>query len=307
MQELDNHWLTHDPALAWRPRSLPRPVRHWVDRRLRLPILTVIAAVHVLTGVWLLADRLEDAQGDDIATSLLIEFITRVPEPVLEPSEIIVIRPPAATIEPMRPPRQAPSPTMTVLEIPTAVAEDAPPLPETRLRLFDADGEPLVPEDLLDQVDRSVGDKRDFAYQVPKLDALDKLLSRPDALPYEATRFESGWQPDQDLLTAMLEKAVEKTTVTVKIPVPGRPGSKLVCKVVVLAAGGGCGVERNSDGYQVVLNDPNTLNEEEQQQCQAWWDKITSASSQDIWRKTRALYDAECRKPPERKVPEPLP
>jgi hypothetical protein len=47
----------------------------------------------------------------------------------------------------------------------------------------------------------------------------------------------------------------------------------------------------------VETDDPNTLDPEEDKQCQAWWDRIVGASNQDVWRHTRDLYEAQCRKP----------
>jgi hypothetical protein len=90
---------------------------------------------------------------------------------------------------------------------------------------------------------------------------------------------------------------VEASTGSIEIPIPGSPGSKLVCTVAILAAGGGCGIKNNNDGYVVVIDDPDTLDPEEDRQCQRWWEQIVGTSSQDVWRHTRALYDAQCRKP----------
>jgi hypothetical protein len=116
-------------------------------------------------------------------------------------------------------------------------------------------------------------------------------------LAYEPTRFDRYWIPEKDVLTEILEKAVEATSGTVEIPIPGSPGSKLVCSVSILAVGGGCGIVDKNDGYVVRLDDPDTLNPEEDAQCRAWWDRIAAAGSQAEWRDTRALYDHNCRKP----------
>ena len=91
---------------------------------------------------------------------------------------------------------------------------------------------------------------------------MDALLKRPVALEYRATRFEADWQGDRPRLERVLETAVEKTTATVKIPVPGRPGAFLQCKLAVLAAAGGCGFTANDDGYFVAKDDPATLSPE---------------------------------------------
>jgi hypothetical protein len=63
--------------------------------------------------------------------------------------------------------------------------------------------------------------------------------------------------------------------------------------------GGGCGIEGNGDPDALLPghDDPNTLSAEEDRACQAWWEKIIVAKTQDEWRQTRKLYEQECRKP----------
>jgi hypothetical protein len=150
---------------------------------------------------------------------------------------------------------------------------------------------------MLEQIDKQVGDQRVFSYQVPHIDDAKKYFYRNPALAYETTRFEQYWTPDQDALTALLTKLVEKTTKEIRIPVPGRPGSTMICKVSILALGGGCGILANNANYVGPVDDPDTLNPAEDRQCQAWWNQIVGAQTQDVWRRTRALYEAQCRKP----------
>lgn len=306
MDVLDTHWLIESETLRWRPLSLPRPRTGWLDRRGSVAVIAGLVLLHGLALWWQLSSYRGRDHAGSAAPALWIEFITRAPEP--PPSEQILIRPPSspASSTPRASPRIRPV-SAPPSEPATNLAQEAPRAREDPLRMYAPDGSLLLPDDLLAQIDRKFGDQRDFSFQRPGLDAMDKLLHRPQAIEYEATRFEAGWRPETDQLTGLLEKALEKTSPTIRIPVPGRPGARLVCRVVLLAAGGSCWFESNSDGYQVVLNDPATLDEEEQRQCQAWWDKITGAGTQDVWRRTRALYDAECRKPPERKRPEPGP
>jgi hypothetical protein len=70
--------------------------------------------------------------------------------------------------------------------------------------------------------------------------------------------------------------------------------------VALLAAGGSCGIVNANDGDAVVNagDDPNTLSPEEQRQCDQWWEQIVDPQSHAAWRRTRALYEIECRKPP---------
>ncbi len=176
----------------------------------------------------------------------------------------------------------------------------SPPAEKSKLELYNADGRLRVPADMLDQIDRKYGDKRVFSYQVPRLDDAKKEFYRNPAIIYEKTRFDEYWKPDQDLLTGLLSEMVEKTTKQIKIPVPGRPDSKMVCTISLLALGGGCGVLTNGSDYVGPVDDPDTLSPEEDKQCKAWWDQIVGASTQDAWRKTRKLYEEQCRKPLER-------
>ena len=92
----------------------------------------------------------------------------------------------------------------------------------------------------------------------------------------------------------------EKTTKEIRVPVPGRAGSTMVCHVSLLALGGSCGVLTPGSDYVGPVDDPDTLSPEEDRQCQAWWEQIVGATTQDAWRKTRKLYEAQCRKPLER-------
>lgn len=163
-------------------------------------------------------------------------------------------------------------------------------------RVMDSEGRIWIPQKALDDF---LGGAENKEFEIGKSGQNDmqKLLHRPAALEYQSTRFDKDWQGDKSELTKVLEKAIEKTTATIKIPVPGRPGAFLQCKLMVLAAGGGCGFIANDDGSFVLLDDPNTLSPEEDKQCQAWWDLIVSSKTQGEWRRTRTLYDKECRKP----------
>lgn len=164
------------------------------------------------------------------------------------------------------------------------------------LRITDSQGRIWIPQKTLDEF-HGGAENKSFEVGRAGQDDMRKLLHRPEALEYRSTRFDQAWQGDKPELTKVLETAIEKTTATVRIPVPGRPGAFLQCKIMVLAAGGGCGFIANDDGSYVSPDDPNSLSPEEDKQCQAWWDLIVSAKTQGEWRRTRTLYDKECRKP----------
>lgn len=168
------------------------------------------------------------------------------------------------------------------------------------LRLYDDNGRVKLPVDFIENLDAANLPSKRFDFQNPDLELAGTFLKRPPLIDFNPTQFEQAWKPDQDILTELLEKAVEKTMKEIKIPVPGNPGVKLVCKVSVLALGGGCGFVPNG-GYGRVIaddeDDPNTLSPEEDKQCQAWWEKINSTKSQREWLKTKELYEITCKKP----------
>jgi hypothetical protein len=168
--------------------------------------------------------------------------------------------------------------------------------PASVLTLINKDGSLILPEQTREAFLSDIED-RQFDVQKKGLDDMEKLLRRPQALEYRATVFDKGWQGDRPPIERVLEEAVKKSTVRVKIPIPGRPGAYLRCGLAILAMGGGCGFTANDDGYFVRADDPDTLSPEEDRQCAAWWDLIVSAKTQALWRKTRKLYEQECRKP----------
>ena len=168
------------------------------------------------------------------------------------------------------------------------------------LRIYDDTGRIRLPVDFIEKLDAVNLPSKRFDFQNPDLELAGTFLKRPPAIDFNPTQFEQAWKPDQDILTELLEKAVEKTTKEIKIPVPGNPGVKLVCKVSVLALGGGCGFVPNG-GYGRVIaddeDDPDTLSPLEDKQCQAWWEKINNTKSQREWMKTKELYELTCKKP----------
>lgn len=168
------------------------------------------------------------------------------------------------------------------------------------LRLYNEDGRISLPVDFIERLDETSAANRKFDFINPDLELGGTFLKKPAAIDFDPTQFEQAWKPDQDVLTELLEKAVEKTTKEIKIPVPGNPTVKLVCKVSILAAGGGCGFVPNG-GYGRVIpdneDDPDTLSPEEDRQCQAWWEKISNTHSRREWLKTKDLYEITCKKP----------
>ena len=287
---------------SWRPRSL-RPARPgWLTPRNRALLMAGVVLLHLLGAYSLYRFTTEpDVRGSG---SLHVDFVFEFPPPPLPPvvpsppTEADTRSPPrhVAASRPARPaPREAQAP-------PSAAARTTPQqAPSIQLQLYDANGRVRLSKEVLDDLEKRYGDSRSFSYQIPRMGDAQKVWGRIRALPYEATRFDEYWKPDQDILTAFLTEMVEKTTKEIRVPVPGRPDAKMVCRISLLALGGGCGILIAGSDYLGPQDDPTTLSEEEQKQCQAWWDKIAAATTQDAWRSTRKLYDAECRKPRERK------
>ena len=208
----------------------------------------------------------------------------------------------AAPAAPTPPAASTPPGAMQAVELPPSGGPRAAPL-----KLYNADGSLDLPDDVVAKLSETTSGDREFGYQMPGLEESGRFMKRQPVLVYEPTKFDQYWIPEKDILTSLLEKAVQASTATVEIPVPGSPGTKLVCTVSVLAMGGGCGFRDNNFGQVVELNDPKTLNPQEEKQCAAWWDRIVGAGSQAVWRETRALYEFNCLKPLEKKPVQPPP
>lgn len=310
MSEPSEDFLASLATQPWRPRSLKAKRKSWLGFRWRLIILVNVALLHLGAVAWFWNALATDDAPSQVV--FVVSFVDAVPpqpeiEPMLvpKPSEPVPIpksrrKPQRATLAPSQ---AAESPSLSKPRLAADSALQALPSPQSSadLQLYDSAGRVRVPDDMLDQIERQFGDQRVFSYQIPRIDDARKYFYRNPALAFERTRFDEYWTPDQDMLTALLTKLVEKTTKEVKIPVPGRPGSYMVCTVSILALGGGCGILTNGSDYVGPQDDPDTLNPEEDRQCQAWWNQIVGAKTQDVWRSTRSLYEAQCRKPLERK------
>ena len=299
MSETAGDLLASLATQPWRPQSLRPPRAPSMRLRWRLGLLAAIILLHVFATRLILSVLSASDKISADQTVLVLNFIP-VPAPSPATDEPIRIRghsdaKPRGKRTYDTPIRIAPAPdkpheTQTQPVTPTRLKSGAVPL-------YTAEGRLRVPDNMLEQIDKSVGDQRVFSYQIPHLDDAHKYFDRKQALGYEPTRFDQYWQPDQDALTELLTKLVEKTTKEIRIPMPGRPDSAIVCQISLLALGGGCGILTNGEDYVGPVDDPDTLSKEEDRQCQAWWQQIIGARTQEVWRKTRSLYEAQCRKP----------
>lgn len=284
-------------AGGWSPLSLQPPRPALLGLRMRIALMSSVIVLHVLAILWLLPFL--DPRPKESQQALQANFIRAVPPPepvIIEFPDFLPEPEPSGTVRPA-PVRSS----QGKLAGPAAAPSPSPSAKTEKLDLYGSDGRLKLPADLLDQIDRKYGDKRVFSYQVPRMDEGAKLWNRPPPVIYEDTRFAQYWKPDQDILTALLTEMVEKTTKEVRMKLPGRSNSTVVCRVSLLAFGGGCGVLTPGSDYVGPVDDPNTLSPDEDRQCQAWWEQIVSANTQDVWRRTRKLYEESCRKPLERK------
>jgi hypothetical protein len=279
-------------ASPWQPLSVRARPRESLPLRLRVAVLVTVAILHVLATLALLS--LLHRERVPVEDAILVNFVDAPPPATLEvPNETVTIRMP----KPKPPSRRRAAVSRVPPTAPDAPMQALAPAGQPALRLYNPDGSLRVPPDMLDKLDEQFGDKRVFSYQIPHFDDAKKYFSRNPALVYEETRFDRYWTPDADALTAVLTKMVEATTKEVKMKVPGTDGSYVVCKVSILALGGGCGVLTNGADWNGPQDDPDTLDAEEQRQCAAWWQQITQARTQEAWRATKKLYEMACRKP----------
>lgn len=292
-----------DPLLSlstWRGRPRPHdwtPPPHVLGRRQRLVLFALLLLAHGLAILALvLGSGRERARRQQVVT--VLEFIEPAApaEPEPEPPAPVpeAPAPPASPHrrEPTVPPSRRPPPSGSLQMLTPATREP----PAERLRLYEADGSISLPAEVKEQLAAVESSEREFAWRLPGVAEAGEFLERPPALEYRESRFEQYWRPhDKDLLTELLEAAVEATTGEVRIPVPGSPGSSIVCKASLLAVAGACGVVRHDAGYQYP--DPNVLTPEQDRECAVLWEQIVQASTHQGWRQLRRLYDASCRKP----------
>ena len=275
-------------------RLVGSDVKNSSSYRQRLFPFCFAVGLHVLL-LWLLykeLQRTKELLPEEVVT--LLEFLEPDPDPVEVMTDMQVSRKPDEILS-----RSVNS--MPALVRPGPVKRSASNNNAVQsLRIYDDNGRVALPVDFIEKHDRENNANLRFDFRNPDLELAGTFLKRPPAIDFNPTQFEDAWKPDQDILNELLEKAVEKTTKEVKIPVPGNPTVKLVCKVSVLALGGGCGFVPNG-GYGRVIadneDDPNTLSPEEDRECQAWWEKINSTRSQREWLKTKELYEITCKKP----------
>ncbi len=289
-----------DRAPAWAgppgwqdiPIPAPRARAEASGRRWSHLALCLVALAHV-AGVAFLRTLAEPRVSDAPAAPRLtvIDLAVAPPPPPSPP-------PPPPSLERSSEPvpiRSAPARAAAraaVVPASSAPEDDASP---PRLRLFAPDGS-------LGALDPAAGiapaspDARRFQFERPGIAGAARAFERPPALVHEPTRFDGGFKPSQDIVTAALERAVKASTIVVMVPVPGAPGYKVGCGIVLLAAAGGCGY--SAPKPLLYADDPNTLDADEAAECEQLWARITEeGAAQDAVRLRLQVYDMACRKP----------
>lgn len=290
--------LTDFDAVVFSDNGKPRGTA----RSAQLLAGIVVVLAHV--GIWWLLQWSSRPKipAENIDDSLLIEFVTRMSAmKILPPKTSSNDEKSRAQVKSQRRPEQIAQSAIALVPKTSMPSNSPPPL------LYNDDGSVHIPEQVLTDLAKLRSDDRQFDFQQPGLERAAKLLRRREALEFRTTRFDKHWRPTQDMLTELLTKAVEKSTKEIKIPIPGDRQHHLTCRVSLLALGGGCGIESNGDPDALLPghDDPETLSAAEDKACQAWWEKIIAAKTQDEWRSTRRLYEQECRKPLAREAPMP--
>jgi hypothetical protein len=285
--------LPFDPVQDWQPA--PRTASGgWYERRGRWLVFAGVLLAHAGLLQMLRAQRWSEAPSLP-ERALVAVWLMPSPQALPSPPSPPAPRSAPVTIVPAQSPALRRARSAPPDPAPAADASAAAPVPDARL--YGRDGRLLLP-DTIDADLRAVTDPRArFDFRHPGLIEARTRTAPPPALVYEATRFDKAWQNETDPLSAALQKVVETSTITVRIPLPRSPGSKLVCTLALAAASGGCGIRSLSDGYVVALDDPATLDRREDAQCQAWWDAMAQARTESQWETARRQYEAQCRKP----------
>ena len=238
------------PYVRLTQRTRPPP-----DRRGLWLLLTRVLLAHMVL-VWigwriLRPARVHYDQRDVISVSLI------------EPASGLPAPPPMlAPPPPGQPARAAPPPRRLHYVPPAKGAMQAqmegvkgPPL-----QLYQSNGQIRVPP-------ASASAAAAPAYSAPGIKG-SQIYSGKSPVPYKPTRFNDAWAPDKESLGQKtigraVDKAIEKTTVTKTVHLPG--GIKLHCALSPLALFAGCKGDdpqpppKNDDDIRLSMPPPETL------------------------------------------------
>jgi hypothetical protein len=230
---------------------LTQRVRSPHDRRSLWLLLALVLLAHALLVWWAWRIlRPAPVHYDDrgVISVTLIESGANVPPPPP------LLAPPPLPGQPAPPPRRLHyvPPAKGAIQA-TMEGVKGPPL-----ELYQANGQIRVPP--------SSAAASAPAYRAPEIKG--SQIGGASPLPYKPTRFDQDWAPDHESLGAKtvgraVDKAIEKTTVTKTVHLPG--GIKLHCALSPLALFAGCKGDapqpppKNDDDIRLSLPPPETL------------------------------------------------
>lgn len=197
----------------------------WHERRWHVLALVVAMLLHVLfiLVIWgemhpPPASAPPHARPEQV---MEVRFITHQPAAVVQPPPA---PPPLAAPHATPKPREPISKEAMTVQLP-------PPKPADTSRLFDKNGQPLLP------AAAASAPTPDYVQNLPKGDA--QVMQHNSPIQYQATRFEDDWSGKGNAVDNALQKLVDKTTVKKTIRLPG--GVRIHCGISVAMLAGGCG------------------------------------------------------------------
>ncbi|RDS85105.1 hypothetical protein DWU98_01100 [Dyella monticola] len=164
----------------------------------------------------------------ELDQGIQVHFITR------QPAHAQVSLPP---LMPPPPPARAPvfsKHAVHTTEISTAPQPPAPASSAPPPLLFDRTGRIVLPANASSA---PTAPAPDYVQRAPQGDT--QIMRNRDVIKYKPTGLNPYWRKSTDAVDDMLQKVVEKTTVTKTIQLPG--GVRIHCGVSLAALAGGCG------------------------------------------------------------------
>lgn len=163
------------------------------------------------------------------------------PSAVTAPTEVMQVRfitlaPPAEKPPPPAlPPPPAPRivPKIREPQAKGAMVVQSPPTPVQPVRLYDKQGQPLLP------AAAASAPVAGYVQRMPQGDT--RIMQHRSAVTYQPTRFAKDWVNNTDAIDSALQKLVDHTTVTKTVRLPG--GIRIHCAVSLAMLAGGCGGE----------------------------------------------------------------
>jgi len=247
------------------------------------PVVTTIDAptngLHIVFVEPAAPGGLREAGADAIVTPRSTATPDAVPPTPVAPAS----SPALSTIVPIDAPRTV-VPAATVEPRAADTLPSIADAPAPAARLFLPDGSVALPAAAIADLHAVESEKRAFDYMTPGLAGAASAFTRRQALTYAPTRFDSAWTGSRSLGDEIFIPIAEALTFE-------NEKKSFRCSVLPPRCSWGLVVEA------VELDDPTTLNPNENAQCRALWDAIVAATDQGDWLKRRARFDIECRKP----------